>query len=98
MGRNEKKAYLEVTRQRYKKACKIKKGKILEEFCETCGYNRKYAIRLLNKKAKRRQPKPRKGRPRYNKVKVLVPLTRIFHKLSQFRTMLNFYQCKNIFA
>ncbi len=37
MGRNEKKAYLEVTWQRYKKATRAKKSRILEEFCETCG-------------------------------------------------------------
>lgn len=78
MGRNEKKAYVEVTRQRYKKADKAKKGTILGEFCETCGYNRKYAIRLLNKKAKRRKPKPRKGRPRYHKLKMIAPLKAIW--------------------
>jgi hypothetical protein len=78
MGRNEKKAYLEVTHQRYKKATRAKKSRILEEFCETCGYNRKYAIRILNKKPKRRLPKPRQGRPRYDKQAVLVPLKAIW--------------------
>ena len=29
---------------------------------------------------------------------MFICISRIFHKLSQFRTMLNFYQCKNIFA
>jgi len=51
MGRNEKKAYLEITRERYKNSPRTKKGRILEEFCETCGYNRKYAIRILNKRS-----------------------------------------------
>lgn len=78
MGRNEKKAYLEVTRQRYKKANRAKKGRILEEFCETCHYNRKYAIRVLNKKAKRRTPKQRQGRPRYDKAQMLGPLKTIW--------------------
>ena len=53
-----------MTRQRYKKDNQAKKGSVLEEFCETFGYNRKYAIRSLNKQAKRRMAQPRKGRPR----------------------------------
>jgi len=48
MGRHEKKKYLETIRQRYRNAKKAKKTIILSEFCETCGYNRKYAIRKLN--------------------------------------------------
>ncbi|MCD6047752.1 MAG: hypothetical protein K0S08_1399 [Gammaproteobacteria bacterium] len=78
MGRNEKKAYVEVIRQCYLKADKVKKGTILGEFCETLGYNRKYAIRLLNKKPKRRKPKPRKGHPRYDKANLLAPLKTIW--------------------
>ena len=59
MGRTEKKAYVEAIRQRYKKANRAKKSRNLEEFCETCNYNHKYAIRLLNKKTSRRAPKNR---------------------------------------
>ena len=33
---------------RYKHSDKIEKTKILDEFCEICGYNRKYAIRKLS--------------------------------------------------
>ena len=33
---------------RYKKASKPLRARILDEFCQVCGYNRKYAIRLLN--------------------------------------------------
>ncbi len=40
--------YLECIYQRYHKATKDAKSKILEEFCKVCKYNRKYAIRLLN--------------------------------------------------
>lgn len=40
------------TKNRYLKASKKKKSVILSEFCETWGYNKKYAIRLLNKKEK----------------------------------------------
>ncbi len=41
--------YLEAIRSRYNRASKEAKSRILDEFCETCGYNRKYAIRLLRK-------------------------------------------------
>jgi len=46
--------YLEAIRSRYRRAAKEAKSRILDEFCETCGYNRKYAIRLLGKP--RRKP------------------------------------------
>jgi hypothetical protein len=47
MGHNERKAYLEQIRLRYRKAGRNLKTKILDEFCEVCGYHRKYAIGLL---------------------------------------------------
>lgn len=73
MGRHEKKSYLEVIRARYKDADRLKKSCILEEFCATYSYHRKYAIRLLNKKPRRRKSKPRKGQPRYDK-ELLLPV------------------------
>ena len=45
-----KKEYTEVIRSRYRKAGKKEKHLILNEFCNVCHYNRKYAIRLLNSK------------------------------------------------
>lgn len=45
--------YLEAIRSRYRRAAKEAKSHILDEFCETCGYNRKYAIRLLGKPRKK---------------------------------------------
>src|SRR5688572_4063485 len=78
MGRHEKKTYLETIRQRYRTAPKLKKSIILSEFCETCGYNRKYAIRTLNKQAKRRKPKSRLGRPRYEKARLAPVLKAIW--------------------
>jgi hypothetical protein len=47
MIRAKKGDYLEAIRKRYRKSEKVKKQAILDEFCEVCGYNRKYAIRLL---------------------------------------------------
>ena len=39
--------YLDAICKRYQGASKQAKGIILDEFCMICGYNRKYAIRLL---------------------------------------------------
>jgi hypothetical protein len=43
----QKKALADVTGPRYRKAGKSQKSTILNEFCHTTGYNRKYAITLL---------------------------------------------------
>lgn len=40
--------YVEAVYQRYHKADKDEKKTILDEFCQVCKYNRKYAIRKLN--------------------------------------------------
>lgn len=39
--------YAKAIRERYRMASKADKGRILDEFCQTSGYNRKAAIRLL---------------------------------------------------
>lgn len=49
MSQNEKKAYYYAIKDRYLNATKKEKSIILNEFCIVCGYNKKYAIRLLNK-------------------------------------------------
>ena len=43
----EKQAFANVTGPRYRKANKTGKGRILDEFCQSTGYHRKYAIALL---------------------------------------------------
>ena len=48
MGINAKREYLQSIYHRYRNASKSDKKVILKEFCTTCGYHRKYAIRLLN--------------------------------------------------
>lgn len=48
MTRQEKQAYFEAIYKRYGKANRTDKGKILDEFCAVCNYQRKYAIRKLN--------------------------------------------------
>ena len=49
--------YLTKLRERYHKARKKQRGKILDEFVETTGYHRKYAMALLRGKPQPRNPK-----------------------------------------
>jgi hypothetical protein len=50
MGTATKYEVLCSIRTRYRSSSKIEKKVILDEFCATCHYNRKYAVRLLNSK------------------------------------------------
>jgi transposase InsO family protein len=66
MSRKSKWEYLKAIYIRYRKASKELRAVILDEFCQVCGYNRKYAIRLLNGPAPQKPTAPRKTRcPRY---------------------------------
>jgi hypothetical protein len=47
MGKNFKMQYFKSIYERYHRASKRLKNKILDEFCKVCGYNRKYAISKL---------------------------------------------------
>jgi hypothetical protein len=58
MGTGEKRTYLEAIRSRYRQAGRAGKSTILDEFCAVCGYQRKYAIRLLGA-----APTPSRQRP-----------------------------------
>ena len=55
MGKQERRAYLEAIRGRYRRANKAGKSAILNEFCAVCQYHRKYALRLLGTPDKRRK-------------------------------------------
>jgi len=48
MGGKSRREYLRTIHPRYRKADRQQRRLILDEFCSNCGYNRKYAIRLLN--------------------------------------------------
>ncbi len=48
MSRRSKREVFQAIYWRYRRACRPDKHKILDEFCQTCHYNRKYAIRKLN--------------------------------------------------
>jgi len=56
--------YLKAIYERYHKAAKAARSGILDEFCKVCGYNRKYAIRLLNGPAPEKEVPPVRRRRR----------------------------------
>ena len=58
MGRNSKSEYLRAIWDRYQRAGRRYKSKILDEFCAVCGYSRKYAIGLLGRQPGGRRKKP----------------------------------------
>ncbi len=72
MGRKSKKEYLLAIWSRYQRVGRQYKSKILDEFCCVCGYCRKYAIGLLNRKPRRRRKRP--GPCRRYDAQVLEPL------------------------
>jgi len=65
--------YLETIYQRYRKASKESKGKILDELCNVCKYNRKYAIWKIRQLPKEDKPKVplKKRRPKKYDYRVL---------------------------
>ena len=68
--RNEaKREYVRVMYERYHKAERKARAALLDEFCVTTGYNRKYAIRLLNGPRPEKEPvrRLREHRPQYGK-------------------------------
>jgi hypothetical protein len=80
MSSRSKREYLEAIYLRYKRASRKDKAIILDEFCTTCGYHRKHAIRLLKKFTRFIKPKKKKrGRiPLYSKEVIVKPLKKIW--------------------
>ena len=84
MGKDARKAYLLAIRKRYHQSDKAAKQIILNEFCSVCGYCRKYAIRLLNRKTKSKPSPKRPGpKPKYRAELMLEPLRRIWFTSDQ---------------
>jgi hypothetical protein len=83
MGKNERQAYLEAIRTRYGRARKKAKVTILDEFSCVCGYNRKYAIRLLNQRAKARKKRRSGPSPIYASAEFLTALKHIWFASDQ---------------
>ena len=77
MGHEAKWEYFRVMYQRYSKAKGTERSRLLDEFCVTAGYNRKYAIRLLNGVPPDRQrvKRPRGRKPRYGKQVISILMT-----------------------
>jgi hypothetical protein len=69
LGKDAKWEYFRVMYERYHKAEREARAVLLDEFCVTTGYNRKYAIRLLNgpRPEKERVQRARERKPRYSK-------------------------------
>jgi hypothetical protein len=66
LGRTSRWDYLRQVHPRYRRAGRVEKGRILDEFCKVTGYNRKYAVRVLNgPPPEKRPPKRRPRRPSY---------------------------------
>lgn len=78
-----KKELISTVKSRYLKADKQGKGKILDEFCQNTGYNRKYAARILqagydNNRVKGKGRKPRK---KIYSSEVILPVIKIWELL-----------------
>ncbi len=80
MSPRSKKEYVEAIFLRYKKASRKERSIILDEFCATCRYHRKHAIRLLRRFKRFANPQVRKrGRsPIYHRNIILKPLKKIW--------------------
>jgi len=78
MGKQSKRAYRDAIHGRYRKADRSGKSKILDEFCAVCGYNRKYAIRLLGRKKLVWAPHRVGRKPTYAQPQLLDALRRIW--------------------
>lgn len=76
MSQKSKHEYLLAIWGRYQRVGRPFKNKILDEFCAVCGYARKYAIALLNRKPRVRRKKP--GPKRKYDPAVLEPLKAIW--------------------
>ncbi len=98
-----RRAYLEEIRFRYRNSTKKKKGKILDEFCQVCGYTRKHAIRILRGKL---SPRMKRSGPKskYQRADVLKALQELWWLMNQmcskkmaiaFADWLPFYQVKD---
>lgn len=82
MSKKSRDEYRRTIRQRYSEGNRQEKRTILDEFCEVCGYNRKYAIRILNQGVRiKRTGKP--GRPQeYDDPIIMEVLLRIWRVMN----------------
>lgn len=72
-----KREYLKRIYGRYQRAGRAHKGRILDEFCAVCGYQRKFALRLLNRPLRQRGKRPG-PKPKYDPGRLLPALREIW--------------------
>jgi hypothetical protein len=85
------KEYINEMRQRYRAAAKNEQTKLLDEMVKVCSFNRKYLIRVLNRKPTPIYPtalygglKKTAGRPKqYHAPEILAFLLRVWHATNQ---------------
>lgn len=82
MSKKERYSYRQRIKLRYERGDKETKSRILEEFCEVCGYNRKYAIRVLNKPCVWETRKPGRA-SKYTEPKFLAALKQLWFDTDQ---------------
>ncbi len=78
-----KQEYFQAIKIRYRSASKQDKASILDEFCSICSYNRKYAIRLLNRKKSRKKKASPGPKPLYQDRSVLITLKKLWFATDQ---------------
>jgi hypothetical protein len=80
MSPRSKREYLAAIVQRYRAGSRKIKTGILNEFCSTCGYHRKHALRLLRtfRRFTQKTPAKRGRRPVYDAAPLLTALKRIW--------------------
>lgn len=78
MCNESKKDFIDAIRPRYLSSSKKQKQLILDEVCLLYGYNRKYAIRVLNKKQKPKKPKKSGRKKKYNNPELISALKSIW--------------------
>ena len=81
MSIEARREYLEAIRERYQKAKRREKTQILNEYCEVCQYDRKYAIKVLNRPIKERQNRPG-PKPKYD-AEVIKHLVELWRQMDQ---------------
>ena len=81
----EKRHYFETFRRKYHRCLKKDKSKLLTDFCQVNGFERKYAIKLLSKKKSGRNPKPKKrGRKSKYDDPTFLAVLKTFWKLTEY--------------
>jgi len=77
MSLKSKREYLQRVYGRYQRGGREHKSRILDEFCAVCGYQRKFALRLLNRPLRRRRQSPGPKR-KYDPARLLPALKAVW--------------------